>query len=188
MDARKRRADVEAVVRGPNEEERRAATQAVWAASIGMGPPAGRECRSEDRPALAALAARAVDEEGGGAWAEERKFQCRILLDLVGNPFRPPPLIAPSVLAWNARAVRRLAESTYAERQMPAGTMDPTGLGVLADALEEAGCTDAGVLGHLRGPGPHVRGCWPVCPVRDLCTRTTENQCAKFAAGAGPDP
>jgi hypothetical protein len=30
---------------------------------------------------------------------------------------------------------------------------------VLADALEEAGCTDAELLQHLRGPGPHVRGC-----------------------------
>jgi hypothetical protein len=30
---------------------------------------------------------------------------------------------------------------------------------VLADALEEAGCSDADILGHLRGPGPHTRGC-----------------------------
>jgi hypothetical protein len=35
-------------------------------------------------------------------------------------------------------------------------------LPVLADALEDAGCTDAELLGHLRGPGPHVRGCWAV--------------------------
>jgi hypothetical protein len=28
--------------------------------------------------------------------------------------------------------------------------------------LEDAGCTDADLLGHLRGPGPHVRGCWAV--------------------------
>jgi hypothetical protein len=33
---------------------------------------------------------------------------------------------------------------------------------ILADALEEAGCTDAAILSHLRGPGPHVRGCWVV--------------------------
>jgi len=33
-------------------------------------------------------------------------------------------------------------------------------LPLLADALEDAGCTDAELLGHLRGPGPHVRGCW----------------------------
>ncbi len=33
---------------------------------------------------------------------------------------------------------------------------------ILADALEEAGCTDAAILDHCRGPGPHVRGCWVV--------------------------
>jgi hypothetical protein len=33
---------------------------------------------------------------------------------------------------------------------------------VLADALEDAGCDAAELLGHLRGPGPHVRGCWAV--------------------------
>jgi hypothetical protein len=34
--------------------------------------------------------------------------------------------------------------------------------GVLADALEEVGGADEALLGHLRGPGPHVRGCWAV--------------------------
>src|SRR2546423_1792808 len=33
-------------------------------------------------------------------------------------------------------------------------------LAVLGDALEEAGCTNEPILTHLRGPGPHVRGCW----------------------------
>jgi hypothetical protein len=33
---------------------------------------------------------------------------------------------------------------------------------VLADALEEAGCTDADILGHLRAAAPHARGCWAV--------------------------
>jgi hypothetical protein len=66
------------------------------------------------------------------------------------------------VLAWNAGAVRRLAEAAYAERQLPAGALDPARLAVLADALEEAGLTDAELLHHLRGPGPHVRGCFAV--------------------------
>ena len=35
-------------------------------------------------------------------------------------------------------------------------------LPVLADALEDADCTDADILEHCRGPGPHVRGCWVV--------------------------
>jgi hypothetical protein len=38
--------------------------------------------------------------------------------------------------------------------------LDRVRLAVLADALEEAGCADANLLGHLRGPGPHVRGCF----------------------------
>jgi hypothetical protein len=33
---------------------------------------------------------------------------------------------------------------------------------VLADMLEEAGCSDPQLLGHLRSPGPHVRGCFAV--------------------------
>jgi len=35
-------------------------------------------------------------------------------------------------------------------------------LAILADALEDAGCADEELLGHLRGPGPHQRGCWAV--------------------------
>jgi len=33
---------------------------------------------------------------------------------------------------------------------------------ILADALEDAGCDNADILAHCRGPGPHVRGCWVV--------------------------
>src|SRR5262245_10858723 len=33
---------------------------------------------------------------------------------------------------------------------------------ILADALQDAGCEDADILDHCRGPGPHVRGCWLV--------------------------
>jgi hypothetical protein len=36
------------------------------------------------------------------------------------------------------------------------------GLPVLADALEEAGCTDADLLAHCRSGGGHLRGCWAV--------------------------
>jgi hypothetical protein len=35
-------------------------------------------------------------------------------------------------------------------------------LGVLADALEEAGGSNADLLRRLRQPEPHVRGCWVV--------------------------
>ena len=46
--------------------------------------------------------------------------------------------------------------------RVPTGRLDATSLAVLADALEEAGATDADLLNHLRGPGPHVRGCWVI--------------------------
>jgi hypothetical protein len=46
--------------------------------------------------------------------------------------------------------------------RVESGTLDNDRLAVLADALEDAGCSDATVLTHLRSDGPHVRGCWCV--------------------------
>jgi hypothetical protein len=65
-------------------------------------------------------------------------------------------------LSWNGGTVRHLAQAAYEERSLPSGELDTARLAVLADALEEAGCADAAILSHLRGPGPHVRGCWAV--------------------------
>jgi hypothetical protein len=54
----------------------------------------------------------------------------------------------------------RLATAIYEERSLPEGTLDGLRLGVLADALEEAGVRDQEILGHLRQQGAvHVRGC-----------------------------
>jgi hypothetical protein len=33
---------------------------------------------------------------------------------------------------------------------------------ILANMLEEAGCTNADILNHCRDSGQHVRGCWAV--------------------------
>lgn len=83
-----------------------------------------------------------------------------LLREVVANPFRPLILSAshctPTVVS--------LASAAYDERQLPSGELDPHRLAVLADALEEAGAPDE-VVAHLRGLGPHVRGCWAV----DLC-------------------
>jgi hypothetical protein len=95
---------------------------------------------------------------------DPEQVQAGLLRDIFGNPFRPASL-APAVLAWNDAIVVRLAQAAYEERHLPKGTLDNTRLLILADALEEAGCTDADILGHLRGRGSHVRGCWVV----DLC-------------------
>lgn len=48
----------------------------------------------------------------------------------------------------------------HEEQWLCCGTLDVARLAVLADALEEAGITDAFLLDHLRGSGPHVRGCF----------------------------
>jgi hypothetical protein len=72
--------------------------------------------------------------------------------EVFGNPFRWVEA-DPGWLAWNDGVVRNLAEAIYAEAAFDR-------LPILADALEDAGCSDADLLGHLRSPGPHVRGCW----------------------------
>jgi hypothetical protein len=92
----------------------------------------------------------------------ELDAQQAILRDLFGPlPFRPVT-IEPAWIAWNHGTLRRLAQALYHERSLPEGTLNNGRLAVLADALEEADCADADLLGHLRGPGPHVRGCWCV--------------------------
>jgi hypothetical protein len=112
---------------------------------------------------------RAIDYEGGDAIAagytlhtpaadrlagDQCKHQCSLLREIVRNPFSQAR-IALERLRWNDQVVSKVAFSIYNEvafHRVP----------LLADALEDAGCSDAELLGHLRGPGPHVRGCWAV--------------------------
>jgi hypothetical protein len=75
-----------------------------------------------------------------------------MLRDILGNPFRPVTVDA-AWLARNDGAVSRIAQAIYDDSafdQLP----------ILADALEDSGCTDDVILAHLRSSGPHVRGCW----------------------------
>jgi hypothetical protein len=84
--------------------------------------------------------------------------QAALVRCIIGNPFRPVAL-DPAWLTWHDGLVRQLAQVAYEERQLPSGQLEPDRLAVLADALEEAGIEDQEILGHLRGPGPHTRGC-----------------------------
>jgi hypothetical protein len=68
-------------------------------------------------------------------------------------PFRRQRLLDPGWLAWGEETVLKMAYRVYEDRAFER-------LPILADALEEAGCTDQGLLDHLRAPGVHVRGCW----------------------------
>lgn len=59
---------------------------------------------------------------------------------------------------WRTPHVLAMAHAA-AEQRAPAGTLDAAPLEVLADALEEAGCSDAHLLGHLRAHDPRLRVC-----------------------------
>jgi hypothetical protein len=98
----------------------------------------------------------AVVGRPGGEDSAVNAAHLALLRDIVGNPFRKGKL-SRAVLNWNGKTVPRLARSIFDERRF-------SELVVLADALEEAGAP-AEVVAHLRGPGPHVRGCFAV----DLC-------------------
>jgi hypothetical protein len=57
--------------------------------------------------------------------------------------------------AWLTAKVVALAQAIYDDRAFDR-------LPILADALEDAGCTNQDILAHCRQPGEHVRGCWVV--------------------------
>lgn len=87
-----------------------------------------------------------------------RLRQAALNRDIFGNPFRSVS-VDP---AWLTEDAVSLAQAAYYQRVLPAGEMDLDRLAVQSDALEEAGCDDPIILDHLRGPGPHVRGCWVI--------------------------
>jgi hypothetical protein len=92
------------------------------------------------------------------AYDAEEAVQANLLRDVVGDPFRTQSVAR----AWLTPDVTSLAEAAYDERPSSSGELDPQRLAVLADALEDAGCSDDALLSHLRSAGPHVRGCWAV--------------------------
>jgi hypothetical protein len=123
-------------------------------------------------------------QAGAAAGAAELRAQCELLRDLFGEYLGPPgeeggwlpsavgkaehPLsqaeqwcllptprnlvVRPEWLAWGDGTVAGIARSVYEEQAFDR-------LPILADALEDAGCADNDLLAHLRGPGPHARGC-----------------------------
>jgi hypothetical protein len=86
--------------------------------------------------------------------AAEQGEQTCVLRDIFGNPFRPVS-VDPGWLVWNGGTIQQIAETIYDERAFDR-------LPILADALEDAGCTNEDILNHCRQPGVHVRGCWVI--------------------------
>ncbi len=129
---------------------------------------------STNRAVHAAQAAEGTVWPRGAVWAAKivleealraglkRQGPADLLRDLFGPLLFGEIRLDPSWLTWNHGTVQQLARVAYEEREMPSGHLDRTRLAVLADAVEEAGCDQADLLDHLRGPGPCVRGCWVV--------------------------
>ena len=92
--------------------------------------------------------------EAIAAKSTERVALASLLRCIVGSLFHPIAVDA-SWLAWNDGTVHKLAQAIYNDRAHER-------LPLLADALEDAGCTDAAILSHCREQGEHVRGCWVV--------------------------
>src|SRR5262249_9295650 len=104
-----------------------------------------------------AVALRAATSVPEGAGREaERASQAALVRCVFGNPFRPV-LVDPAWLAWHGGAVGKLARAVYDDRQLPSGHLGAARLAVLADMLEEAGCSDAQSLEHLPGARPPRR-------------------------------
>jgi hypothetical protein len=101
---------------------------------------------------LAAGVARDRWDDGRPVQHAVEAMQCDLLRDIFGNPFRTLTL-DPAWLTWQGGLLVSIAQRMYESRNF-------TDLRVLADALEEAGCSDLDILAHCRQPGEHVRGCW----------------------------
>lgn len=158
--------------RRPTESVRHAVECARRAAGFHWGDqlePSDRYTDSPPRDA-ARLAARALACRAAGAapargpreyewheiwnavFAEARADQAELVRDLF-----PPPNYAPHIdPEWRTSTVVALA------RQMD-GTGDFSAVPILADALQDAGCTDEVMLARCRAPsGIHSRGNWVV--------------------------
>jgi hypothetical protein len=122
----------------------------VLADRIGLTWPRADGCRKpwEPRDPDRCLARRLASRLGDNA---ERQT-CSVIRELFGHHlFRPITFD----LAWLSSGVLALAQGIYDEKafnRMP----------ILADALQDSGCSNEDILNHCRGPGPHCRGCFVI--------------------------
>lgn len=84
-----------------------------------------------------------------------REKLAKLLRDIVWPFPAPNATLDRATLSWHYGTVPAIARRIYDERTFH-------DLPILADALEDAGCTDRDILAHCRSGGEHVRGCWVV--------------------------
>ncbi len=152
---------------GEPAPERTAADRAAFWLTVHAGHAPTAAWNASLDTALA-VAHAAFPEDGRGVWTidahserwkaayrAEQAGEAAALRDIFG-----PPHSAVSQCPSRSPDVVTLAGHIYHDRAF--GLMPD-----LADAMEEAGCTDADLLTHLRSPDLHVRGCWALDLVLD---------------------
>ncbi len=88
---------------------------------------------------------------------------CDLFREVLGNPFAPRTAVPtwmqaaerspPGWLIRVSEAARNIAVALHRDQAYDR-------FPILADSLEEEGCTDDELLLHMRQPHQHVRGCW----------------------------
>jgi len=180
---------------GKPTEGLRNAAYAAWCSAF-------RETNHALRARIHAFDATGASRRGMALELYLSQPQAALLRDIFGNPFHQPtpcgmtrkpfhnqfahvdanggfwleaecPACRP-ILAFRDGLIPKLVIRAYTDR-LPDGRLDPEVLCVIADTLEEAGCSEASILEHLRGTdrcpspdtgvwwhrptGPHFRGC-----------------------------
>lgn len=93
-----------------------------------------------------------------------QRWHADLFREVLGNPFLERTVVPewmstggstifPGSMIRVSETAKGLADGIQADQAFER-------LPILADALEEAGCTDSDLLAHMREPGHHVRGCW----------------------------
>jgi hypothetical protein len=126
----------------------------AWQAAVELSSLAPDEAARAFRESPTPVGRRAERRGAGRAKHACRRTLCCLVRDLFGNTLGPRSL-SPAVMRWGNGQVRRIASAIHDDRRFDA-------LGVLGDALEEAGCADGVILDHCRQPGRHALGCWVV--------------------------
>jgi hypothetical protein len=134
-------------------------------AAIAVGRSAASRFGTREASACAVDAARAVvgapypytlnHAPYAAAMAREKLVQCDLLRCVFGPLSHQSAAEDEPWLVWNGGCAKKMAAVIYEEQRF-------SDLPVLADALEEANCPEEDLLAHLRGAGPHSRGCFVV--------------------------
>jgi hypothetical protein len=135
----------------------RAAARSVAAAAADVWVYAAG-ARAAGARVAAQVAARAEARSAADATVAKVRAAQANLVRCLFNPFKPVRPIEPAILRWDGGSVVKIADTICQQRRL-------CDMPVLADALEEAGCTDRIILDHCRGP--HARRCF----VLDLILR-----------------